>query len=330
MADRIAGSLVGGAAGDALGYVVEFMNEASIFRKFGSGGIRDYVLSGGVAPVSDDTQMTVATAVGLLGSDSGIEKVKDAYLDWYDMQHGGKIEFRVPEMASFPGLGENRAPGNTCLTALSAISRGKEPFNNSKGCGGVMRVAPVAMYGAVNAWTASEVMKFAAQAARLTHLHSMGYVPAGVVAVLIYRLLLDEAPTASALRAYCFESCSLAEEIYTGSTEAFSPLVEEAVALAGSDLPDLECIHRLGEGWVGDEASAIAIFCSLRHFYDFGRALESSVNHNGDSDSTGAVTGNILGAALGYEAIPKRFKDKLELHGELLALSCRIADKGGC
>ena len=40
----------------------------------------------------------------------------------------------------------------------------------------------------------------------------------------------------------------------------------------------------------------------------------ASVNHQGDSDSTGAVTGNILGAVVGYEAIPQFFKEYLELH----------------
>ena len=44
----------------------------------------------------------------------------------------------------------------------------------------------------------------------------------------------------------------------------------------------------------------------------------ASVNHRGDSDSTGAVTGNILGAVVGYDAIPKFFKTNLELHDVIL------------
>jgi ADP-ribosylglycohydrolase len=47
----------------------------------------------------------------------------------------------------------------------------------------------------------------------------------------------------------------------------------------------------------------------------------ASVNHAGDSDSTGAVTGNILGAALGYEAIPQHFKDDLEMHELILHMA---------
>ena len=47
----------------------------------------------------------------------------------------------------------------------------------------------------------------------------------------------------------------------------------------------------------------------------------AAVNHGGDSDSTGAVTGNILGAAIGYEAIPQFFRDDLELHDVILHIA---------
>ena len=58
----------------------------------------------------------------------------------------------------------------------------------------------------------------------------------------------------------------------------------------------------------------MAIYCTVKYFNDFEKALIASVNHQGDSDSTGAVTGNILGAVVGYEAIPQFFKEDLELH----------------
>ena len=66
--DRIRGSLVGGAVGDALGYPVEFLNEAEIFRTYGMDGIVDYELNriSGLAAISDDTQMTLFTANALL------------------------------------------------------------------------------------------------------------------------------------------------------------------------------------------------------------------------------------------------------------------------
>ena len=72
-------------------------------------------------------------------------------------------------------------------------------------------------------------------------------------------------------------------------------------------MPDLEGIHQLGEGWVADEALAIAVFCAVRYQNDFAAAIRAAVNHKGDSDSTGAICGNILGAWLGEEAVKQAF-----------------------
>lgn len=67
--DRIRGCLFGGAIGDALGYTVEFWQEDMIFQKYGSNGITEYELTDGKALISDDTQMTLFTATGILEGD---------------------------------------------------------------------------------------------------------------------------------------------------------------------------------------------------------------------------------------------------------------------
>ena len=88
-------------------------------------------------------------------------------------------------------------------------------------------------------------------------------------------------------------------------------------------LSDLAAIHKLGEGWVGEEAIAIAVYCAIRHEDDFEAAICAAVNHGGDSDSTGAICGNIMGAKLGYDAIPEYYKgENLELHDVI----CKIAE----
>ena len=94
----------------------------------------------------------------------------------------------------------------------------------------------------------------------------------------------------------------------------FTAIMQKAVQLAESAADDLTAIHQLGEGWIAEETLAIAVYCALKYDKDFDKALIASVNHNGDSDSTGAVCGNILGAYLGYNAIPQKYKEHLELH----------------
>ena len=93
------------------------------------------------------------------------------------------------------------------------------------------------------------------------------------------------------------------------------------MTLSESETNDLEAIYQLGEGWVAEETLAIAVYCALKYKDDFEKAIIASVNHDGDSDSTGAVCGNILGAYLGYDAIPQKYKDNLELNDLILQLS---------
>ena len=99
--DKFRGCLLGGAAGDALGYEVEFMKAPAIFRRFGSGGITEYALRDGVARISDDTQMTLFTAAGLMvGTTRGMMRgimgdysdyIAYCYKDWLRTQHPGVL-----------------------------------------------------------------------------------------------------------------------------------------------------------------------------------------------------------------------------------------------
>ena len=223
-------------------------------------------------------------------------------------------------------MNQLRAPGNTCMSSLYAISNGHEPHNNSKGCGGVMRVAPVALYGLGEGRFSNieEIDKVAADAAEMTHQHPLGYISAALMAHVIYRLATDDEPTRDGLMAYVEEGLDTLGRLFpvhADDMDYMKMLVKKAFTLAASDLPDYEAIELIGGGWVGDEALAIALYCAVKHFDDFEGAVVAAVNHSGDSDSTGAMTGNILGAAIGYDALPEFYKKDLELHDVILAVA---------
>ena len=131
----------------------------------------------------------------------------------------------------------------------------------------------------------------------------------------------NENPTAGDLIAYTAKGYGVLGELYPEQTmhiASLRQLTDTALNLVDSPASDVENIGIIGEGWTGDEAFAIAIYCTVKYFNDFEKAMIAAVNHKGDSDSTGAVTGNLLGAAIGYDAIPKCFKDNLELHDVIL------------
>lgn len=329
--DRIRGSIVGGAIGDALGYPVEFLfSFDAIQNRYGERGITSfdmtdyYMRDTAKAEVSDDTQMTLFTACGILNAaEKGmapVPAVTRAYLEWlYTQGAPVKKVYNDCWIAELPELNVRRAPGGTCISSLKDIARGGEPNNNSKGCGGVMRIAPVPLYGfAKGRITDVEALdKLSAEISEVTHQHPLGFIPSAFVSHIIYQLACDENPTREALKAYVEDALNMVANVYKqqyqSDVEYFDYLVRKAVALASEDGNDVDNIGVIGEGWVAEETAAIAVYCALKYFDNFEEALIASVNHKGDSDSTGAVTGNILGAAIGYDALPAYYKDNVEL-----------------
>ena len=329
--DRYRGCLLGGAAGDALGYPVEFDSRAAILSAYGPQGITDYVLTDGTAQISDDTQMTLFTANALLFADTRrrvgapggtLEGATVAcYQDWlrtqqelYPRPDGDYISW----LAHVPELYHRRAPGNTCLTAIGQGAKGTiiHPINQSKGCGGIMRVAPIGLYTK----HPEKAGLLAAQNAAMTHGHELGYIPAGMLGYCISTLSHKE--NTSLLTVIQSSLEWVARQFSTAKhLPELTTLVERAGSLAASTLPDEEAIRTLGEGWVAEETLAIAVYCALKYEHNFDRALIAAVNHDGDSDSTGAVTGNLLGTSLGLSGIPQKYQHALELRKVILELA---------
>ena len=341
--DRAAGCLVGGGCGDALGYAVEFDSYQSICAEYGDYGIQHYDLTrsaDGVecAIVSDDTQMTLYTAEGLIEAElTGAEilpTIRQAYLAWYGGQMGRKIKggYRSA-LAEIAELNVQRAPGNTCLTALHSIHSGRKPANSSKGCGGVMRVAPVGIYGAAHGWDLLRTARLAGDAAELTHLHPLSTYSSAALAVMIQLSLLSETVNLSGFKSIVEQSLAVVRDAYGPAAPGFSTfktLIREALNLADTDTsqPDWQVIeNEFGGGWVAEETLAIAIYSVARHFDDFKACMVCAVNHGGDSDSTGAVAGNIIGATMGYDALPDEFTRPLQFRDLLrrtATLLCEI------
>ena len=355
--DKIRGCLMAGAAGDALGYEVEFMSRRAIISRFGENGITKFALdSNGKALISDDTQMTLFTANGMLmgltrGYMRGIggrpEKYVDgAYIDWYYTQIGTKEEtiknrWHYTWLRDLPEMAQLRAPGNTCLRACKSLSMGEKVQNNSKGCGGVMRVAPMALLVDQSPdsgryyCSLEDLAEGGCYIAEQTHQHSLGFLPAGLLTVLLYKLLpLTPAQAQDNIDNIVSETLSILDVIRVGKYEEdkqyLKKLTEKAVRLACSDISDADAIRELGEGWVAEETWAIALYSAIRHIDSVEDAIIASVNHDGDSDSTGSVCGNIMGAIYGYGHIKKRnifcpeskqFEDTLELSNIILTIA---------
>ncbi|QQS49428.1 MAG: ADP-ribosylglycohydrolase family protein [Acidobacteriota bacterium] len=326
------GCLLGGAVGDALGAPVEFMSIDAIRRKYGEQGIADYDYAyGRRGAVTDDTQMTLFTAEGMLraivrGRERGIchppSVIHHAYIRWLHTQ-GERSESHFFKPGKFDGwligvkgLHSRRAPGNSCLSALRKAEMGtiEEPINDSKGCGGVMRMAPIGLM----ARSREDAFRLGCESAAITHGHPSGYYSAGCLAAIIFELM-EGAPLMDAIEASLDE---LERQENNGHEECASAIRGALEKFNDSDVvASPEVIERMGGGWVGEEALAISIYCALAAGGDFTKGVLSAVNHSGDSDSTGGITGNILGLMLGVGAIPAHWLEELELRAEIEALA---------
>jgi ADP-ribosylglycohydrolase len=191
---------------------------------------------------------------------------------------------------------------------MGSKGQSKHPVNDSKGCGGVMRAAPAGLV------QSDDPFAFGAGTAAITHGHPNGYLAAGALAVIVHNVARDM-PLKFAVEAALDRLA--AERAHGETTRA----LEQAVRLAGAGDPSPETVESLGQGWVAEEALAIAVYCALVSPNDVATGVRLAVNHSGDSDSTGAIAGNILGAKLGAGSIPTQWLAVLELRDELEALA---------
>ena len=325
MAARLRGCLLGGACGDALGAPVEFLDDDAIRTRYGERGITRFDEAyGWVGAVTDDTQMTLFTAEGLIRASvrrtlKGIchvpSVVHHAYLRWLATQGQQPRNRELPRehdgwLIGVEALWSRRAPGGTCLRALRETpSLGAPASNDSKGCGGVMRVAPAGLI-------ARNSFELGADLARLTHGHPSGYLSAGCLAALLGAI----AGGADLSHGLDLARAALAPHQGAGETMAALALARD---LAGRGRQPV-VPTALGGGWVGEEALAIAVWCALVAD-DPMDAVILAVNHSGDSDSTGSITGQILGALHGPGWLPDTWLDQLELRPEIERLATDLA-----
>ncbi|MCF3136590.1 ADP-ribosylglycohydrolase family protein [Streptomyces olivochromogenes] len=343
---RVRGCLLGGALGDALGYPVEFSSLDRIRAAHGERGVTGPVpgAHGVVGRISDDTQMTLFTAEALVQAHArerhkGIGGgwallLRRAYERWLETQTKPGPEQAAPPTSGAPAGGlvteawlySRRAPGNACLSGVAQMyapdpelpldGRPGEVNPDSKGCGAVMRSAP---FGLVNPADAAFAM--AARGAQITHGHPTGYYASGALAAIVAYLVAGDSLEGSVLRALRLL------ELHPGHEETSADL-RRAVDLAAQGSPTAEKVESLGAGWVAEEALAIGVYCALAtpRVED---ALLLSVNHSGDSDSTGSLCGNLLGARHGDVGLPHSWVERVEGRARIAALADDLAAECG-
>ena len=347
---RIKGCLFGGAFGDSLGYPVEFLSLDEIKTKYGRGGINYFSFSNSKALISDDTQMTLFTASGVVSKYAKAYFLKEdkpinyyvyySYLDWLKTQ-GFDKKTKDPNrkdswLVDVPELNHQRFPGRSVISSLTKFDEDHKynfdnPINDSKGCGALIRIAPL---GLIDASVDVDFGLEASYIASFTHGHPLSYLSCQYYALIIHNIMKDDGRTLwriakDALRDVKHHYDLPPNEERKSFFNKLVPYVPEFVEkmkkvlilvkydmvkedkTARDNAPEI--IKSLGEGWVAEETLAIALYCAVRYQTEPEIAIRKAVNHDGDSDSTGPLTGQLLGTFYGDSIFPPYCFEKLEL-----------------
>lgn len=285
--DKCEGVILGLAIGDALGWPTESISLSQIKSQYGENGIDDLP---DPAPYTDDTQMSLAVAEALIESgkkdiDTVMKSIREKFIRWCHSDEN------------------NKAPGDTCLRAVERLEYGigwrHSGDPDSKGCGSAMRVAPIGFLYQVHP---EKLWQVARASGICTHGHPTA-IAASIGAAYLVKVALDGV-----------HPKEMVDKLLRFTT-GISAEWEEAIAKVPECLnweDEEDALKHLGEGWVGEEAVTLALYCFLRYPDDYSKAVLRAANTEGDSDSIACITGSISGAYLGAKAIPQDWKDRID------------------
>ncbi|MBN1848323.1 MAG: ADP-ribosylglycohydrolase family protein [Deltaproteobacteria bacterium] len=311
--DKAKGMIYGLAIGDALGRPTEFLKLPQIKAKYGNNGIHDLP---DPALFTDDTQMSVAIAEALIrAGEKDIESimvtVKDEFIKWY----------HSPENI--------RAPGRTCLTGVAKMEQGihwcDSGVATSKGCGSAMRAAPI---GYLYQNDPDKLREVAHATGICTHGHPTADA-ACIGAAYLVKLALDGIEPQDMIPKLLQFTAGVSRE-FDEAIKKVGECMEQESSLPISPIPLFAVSPipvALGEGWIGEEAVGLSLYCFLRYPENFEKVIIRGANTNGDSDSIACIGGSISGAFLGIDAIPKSWIQRIEKTEYLDDIATKLAEK---
>ncbi len=313
------------------------MKESDIVAEYGDKGLRKPILTDGKMLFSDDTQMSLIAANAIIfrqnrWKERGIAAMPNyfahrGYRVWASNMLGSfdpdtlqKSHLWVLKIHDIIAV---RDPGNTCIDSLlfnPAPGTVDKRINDSKGCGGVMRVAP---YGLI--YPKEYAIAFAIDDAASTHGHELGWLSAGAFAGIIADIMDGKCLEESIRDTVSFMDSKYSmyshwkdlKELLLSTIEAAKQSIEE----------DSFDIGRFGQGWVAEEALSMALYACLCFDRDVHKVLRFAINHDGDSDSVASIAGNICGALFGHEIISWSFDmSKVECYDVICRISKELAE----
>jgi poly(ADP-ribose) glycohydrolase ARH3 len=274
--EKFIGSLIGEGVGDSLGANVEGFSSFCEVRELGE-------------RYTDDTHMMIGIAESL---------IKNKGFNGEDMAN---VFIKNYEAEPWRGYG----PGPPRIFALikGGVSWDKAEVypGGSYGNGSAMRVAPVGIFYYDDPLKLKDI---AYKSSKITHSHELGMEGAALQAMAVGIAVGTEAKKLDKYKFLEKLDNFVTFDIYKRKLESILKLLDKK-----EDRNSV--IKELGNDILAFNSVPTAIYSFLAN-PDFEEALIYAVSLGGDTDTIGAMTGAIAGAYYGVEAIPFRWKNKLE------------------
>lgn len=328
------GCLLGLAVGDAMGYTVEDKSWDEIQTEYGPGGLLGYDLKEDeYAPVTSHTQIAAFLCNGLL---LGLSRGKKEYLRWSKLAlkewTRSQQFYRDPEKSycflcklpqfHYRHCRDVRMLDNHRLEFYGSMTQRKN-MNNTPGA--ITAGIAAGMLYQPGRITPEGVGELAGELIALTHGHPETFLSGVVLSYVIAGVLHD--PGHSLAQQFT-QAIRVAVGLYGQQfpqMERLSLKLRRAIELAQNDgISALQAMEQLG---CGDTAECLAgaMYACLVNPKDFDGAVITAVNHSGTSAAVGAITGAIMGARLGEDALPEFYLESLECTDVLRTLARDMA-----
>lgn len=324
------GCLLGLAVGDAMGMPVDDLTLEQIRDNYGPHGLLGYDLRSDYAEITSYTQLAAYVCNALLMSvsrgrgDRKTDFIKLGLQEWTRSQQFA----RDPQLshcwvAKLPAFRRRHCRDARMLDTLrlGALGTPEKPSNKYNTPGSLTSAIAVGMFFYPNRLTPPQVGELAAQTVAMTHGDPTAYLSAAVLAYAITGILMEpELPL---------------EEQFAGAISAMHhqfrgkfPAADTVKATLSAALDRSKAAEPMNEVmeqlhcYSAMDCLAGAIYASLANQEDFDTAMITAVNHSGYSSAVAGITGAILGAKMGYDALPDFYLESLE---PVKAL-CQLAD----
>jgi len=289
--NKIIGSLIGLAVGDAFGAPYEFKTPPyQMSDNYVEGGVHNM----SVGEWTDDTSMALCLAQSLIDKNGFDAKDQmDKYLSWYE---DGYFSTRL----------ECFDIGNTVARALGIYKYTQEPFSGivgdeNSGNGSLMRLAPIALYYYHDK---NKLINYASQSSQTTHKSELS-----VDACIYYAQLI-----AGAIKG------NSKEELLSNEFVDTKDMRKEVISIVNGSYKEDKIYQPTG--YVIDTLETALV--AFDRFNSFEDGLLYIVSLGYDTDTVGAVYGQLAGAFYGYDNIPNKWKSSLMRHNMIYNIAEKI------